>query len=195
VSKKEKSKPRSKTTSKGHFELRYRMTADDFSALLYATKQTWSSRVYYNLVPAAYWLLGAFVALPMLFYAPLRQSIMQHAGFYVPPLIVAALGLILFLFHRRVLVPAVIRDALDGQGFLKTECKIVATDSGLTFSCGGITSEIPWRTVERVAESYGRILLFTSRSNGVIAPRHAFATEQEAERFLSFARRRAGKRS
>jgi hypothetical protein len=182
----------SKTNSKNRFELRYRMNVEDLSTLLYLSKQTWSRRVYWNLVPAGYWLLAAIVAAPILFYAPVRQAIIDSAGFYVPPLIVAVLGLSLFVFHRRLLIPALLRDMLEEQG-LDKQIHVSVTSAGITFRNIGITSDIPWKAVKRVTDSYGCIILFTSPSNGVAVPRRVFATQKEAERFLSFVKEKTGK--
>jgi|GEM_PF-2869074 len=183
-----------KTNSRNRFELRYRMDVDDFSTLLYFSRQTWSKRIYWAIVPAFYWLLVACVALPVLFYAPLREAIIASAGFYVPPLIVASFALAFFLFHRRILVPAMLRDTLNEQGFDKPIHLSVA-DKGITFRNIGITSALPWKTVKRVVNAYGRIILFTSDGNGLVVPHRIFATQKEAERFLSFVNQKVRKRS
>jgi hypothetical protein len=183
-----------KTNSKDRFELRYRLSVEDFSILIYLSKQTWSKRIYWNLVPAAYWLLTAIFAVPILFYAPIRQAIINGAGFYVPPLIVAALGLSLLAFHRRILIPAVLRDTLAEQG-LDKQIHVNVTSAGITCRNTGITSDIPWKAVKRVVDTYGCIILFTSSGNGVVVPRRIFATQKEAELFVSFVNRKAGKRS
>lgn len=119
---------------------------------------------------------------------------MNQAGFYGPPLLVALFGLILFIFHRRILLPAVVRDFISGYG-LSDEAHIVAADAGMNYEVNGIKTDIPWSAIQRVTRRYGCIFLSTSRKNAIVLPERAFATPEEAERFLSFAQRRAGKKS
>jgi hypothetical protein len=175
------------------FDLRFKLALSEYYALYYVSKRTLSERVYAALVPAAYWAMGAIIVLPLVFHAPLRQSVMSVAGYYGPPLIIFFIFAIFFVFHRYVLVPAVWRDMLESDGFYGQENRVTVTNSGIAYRAGHVTSKVPWRAVERVVDTYDCIFLFTGRNNAVIVPRRAFANEKKAQRFLAFALKKAGK--
>lgn len=179
-----------KAKSKTRFDLRYRMKVEELQAYQYVAHKNsgWSTRFYWGLSTAAYWLIFSIAALPIVFYAPLRQTIIEAAGFYGPPLIVFAIALALMIFHSRILMPAMLRESLDAH-YGDNEIEITAASSGLVFSCGGVTTNIPWEAVERVIDAYGCIFLLATRGNGVLVPRRAFATPKEAARFLAFAKK------
>jgi hypothetical protein len=175
------------------FDLRFQLTAQEYYALYYVSKQTLSERIHAGLAPTAYWALGALIVLPLVFYTPLRQSVMEVTGYSGPPLIIFFVFAIFYVFHRYVLTPALWRDWLDSQELAGNEIHVTATSSGIVYRASDITSKMPWRTIKRVADTYKCIFLFTGRNSAVIVPRRAFATDKQAQRFLAFALKKAGK--
>lgn len=174
------------------FELRFRPTAQDYAALLRATKHTWAERLYAFIVPAAYWGLALILTVPLIVYGPARRFLTEHAGHYGPPAVIVAFGLLFWCFHAFFLFPRVIRDTLEGQTIGQGENHITVDDSGIVSRVGGVHSQVPWAAVQRVADSRGCIILFTGRNSGLILPRRIFVAEQEADRLLAFANQKAG---
>ena len=175
------------------FDLRFQLTAQEYYALYYVSKQTLSERIYAALVPTAYWALGALIVLPLVFYAPLRQSVMGVTGYSGPPLIIFFVFAIFFVFHRYVLTPALWRDWLDSQELAGSEIHVTVTNSGIVYRASSITSKMPWHVIERVADTYKCIFLFTGRNSAVVVPRRAFTSNKKAQHFLAFALKKAGK--
>lgn len=182
------------TNSTNSFELRFHFTTQEFHALRYITQlNTWSHRFQWALFISSYWMIAGFIALPIVFYAPLRQEIIDRSGFYGPPLIIFLVALLLVAFHWRIIMPAMMRDALRAS-YGGNEIAIVVNNSGIVFRNSGITIDVPWHAVHAVTDAFGCIMLMSGEANGVAVPRRVFATPEEAERFLSFAREKAEKK-
>lgn len=181
-----------KKKSKTRFDLRYRMKVEELHAYQYVAHRGagWNTRFYWSLPIASYWLVFAIIAVPIVFYAPLRKTIIETTGFYGPPLIIFTVALLLMTFHSRVLIPGMLRETLEAH-YGENEIEVTSADSGVVFRCGGVTTNIPWEAVERVVDAYDCIFLLATRGNGVLAPHRAFATPKEAARFLAFAKKSA----
>jgi hypothetical protein len=175
-----------------HFALRFRPTVKEYRALLYATKYTWTERLYAFIVPAAYWGLALILSVPILVYAPVRRFLIEHIGYYAPPAVAVVFGLLFYCFHSFILFPRLIRDALEGQIISQGENEITVDENGVVSRIGTVYSNIPWSGVRRVADVRGCILLFTGRNSGLILPRRAFASPQEADRMLALAHQKTG---
>jgi hypothetical protein len=174
------------------FALRFRPTVKEYMALLRATRSTWAERLYAFIVPAAYWGLALLLTVPIIVYAPVRRFLVEHIGSYALPATAVVFGLLFYCFHTFFLFPRLIRDALEGQIIGQGENEITVDESGMVSRIGEVYSNIPWSGVRRVADARGCILLFTGRNSGLILPRRAFASPQEADRMLAFAHQKTG---
>ncbi|HRF09148.1 MAG TPA: YcxB family protein [Xanthobacteraceae bacterium] len=172
--------------------LRFRLTMQEYIALLRATKYTWAERVSAMLTPAAYWGLALILTMPFLFSRAFRQTFHPYFGSFAPVIIVVLLGALFYAFHTFVLFPWLIRDTLAGQLIGQGESEISLTEQGIISRLGKVVSEIPWDAVQRVADARGCIILFTGRNSGLILPRRAFDSQAEADRILAFAKLKTG---
>lgn len=161
-------------------------------ALLRAMKYTWAERVSAMLTPAAYWGLALIATMPFLFSRPFRQTFQPYLGSFAPVVVVLLLGGLLYTFHTFVLLPRLIRDTLEGQLIGQGESRISVTEHSIASHLGEVMSEIPWKAIKRVADSRGCIILFTGRNSGLILPRRAFDTPQDADQLLAFANQKTG---
>lgn len=174
------------------FELRFRPTVKEYMALLRAIRCTWAERLYAFIVPMAYWGLALILMVPIIVYAPVRRFLVEHIGYYAPPATALVFGLLFYCLHTFVLFPRMIRDALEGQVIGQRENEITVDEGGIVSRVGEVYSNIPWSGAQRVADVRGCILLFTGRNSGLILPRRAFDTPQEADRMLAFAHQKTG---
>lgn len=174
------------------FDLRFRLTQQEYMSLLRATKYTWAERISAMLTPAAYWGLALILTMPVLFSRAFRQTFHPYLGSFAPVLVVLAFGALFYAFHTFILFPRLIRDTLGGQLIGQGESDIRVTAQGVSSRIGNVTSEIPWDAVQRVVDTRGCILLFTGRNSGLILPRRAFVSHEEADRMLAFAHQKTG---
>jgi hypothetical protein len=180
------------TDTNPRFELRFRPTARDYMALLRATRHTRAEKLYALIVPAAYWGLALILTMPFLFSDFFRDIFEPYLGDFAPVFFVLVLGVLFYLLHTFVLFPRIIKDTLEGQIIGQGENHIVIDETGITSRVAEMTTQIPWRAVQRVADAHGCILLFIGRNSGLIVPRRVFTTAVEASRFLAFAMQKSG---
>jgi hypothetical protein len=80
------------------------------------------------------------------------------------------------------------RSSFEGQPAALSEMKVVADVRGIGSNVAEVVIALPWSRVIRIVETDRHIFLMFARLAGVIVPKRAFATLDQARRFATFAR-------
>jgi hypothetical protein len=103
---------------------------------------------------------------------------------------VVAVGgaLILYLVYRFTMLRSHYRSFFAGQPMALGETKVVADTRGIGANVGEIVVAMPWSRVVRIVETDRHVFLLFARLAGVIVPKRAFTSADQAKRFTAFAR-------
>jgi hypothetical protein len=129
-------------------------------------------------------LWGIFVLVLRIALGPLS------AGWVIGSVIVA--GVISVFLVLRVIGHAVMRRQFAGLASSRHDYTVHLNGAGVSYTCGKISTQLPWDAVDRVVDKRGCILLFFDDLAALVVPRRAFATAAGADAFLSFAQLRTG---
>jgi len=169
------------------FELRVRLDAKDYLALLKQVRLTPVERFYYSSLPAlavgmAGGLLGliAYISIDILW----PSASAQGAGLAAFVMCAAPAYPLL----RFVLAPAAVRGVFSGQPVGMGETIIVADGQGLTQTVIDIGTVVKWASIVAIGDSKNHLVLMISRTSGIIVPKRAFENADQSERFVEFVR-------
>jgi hypothetical protein len=97
-------------------------------------------------------------------------------------------ALILYLVYRLTVMRSYYRSFFAGQSMALGETKLVADMRGIGANVADIVLAMPWPRVVRIVETDQHVFLMFARLAGVIVPKRAFTSADQARRFTAFAR-------
>jgi hypothetical protein len=162
------------------FELTFRLEARDYQAFLRKLRWRAIERAVAELPAVALGIIGALIGL----------SAFRGEGSDAGWGFAAALGggLILYLGYRLVVMPSYHASLFAGQPMALGDIKVVADMRGIGTNVAEIVTAMPWPRVARIVETDQHVFLMFARLAGVIVPKRAFASTDQAKRFVAFAR-------
>lgn len=122
-----------------------------------------------------------FIAAVSLIYVFLFRSISLPALMAVG--LAAFTGMTAFMFGFSILV-AWARISSSGFSVFLGPRRIVFEESGIEYETQGSTSSIKWTTIQRIHETKGHFLLFTTPEHALVIPRRAFTSEEAFRGFV-----------
>jgi hypothetical protein len=171
------------------FEIKVTLTEQDFAQLMRQVRVLPVERAM-SIMPCA--LLGVVAAfVGFLGWEWLAQ---HYPGLRVPggdTLAVAILIGAFLLLWLKAIVPLYIRGVFRGQPIGMGEVHLVADENDIATDTAGILTRVPWTLINRIVETDQRVFLMYGRLTGIIVPKSAFASTDEAARFSTFARSQA----
>jgi len=97
-------------------------------------------------------------------------------------------ALILYILYRFGVMPHYRRSLFTGQPMALGDTKVVADARGIGSNIAEIVIAMPWSSVIRIVETDQHIFLLFARLAGVIVPKRAFVSGDQARRFTAFVR-------
>jgi len=165
------------------FELIFRLDARDYHAFLQNLRWHAVERAVALLpasgIAAAGALIGVFalLALGTKSAAPTWSLAVPITG-----------ALILYILYRFGVIPHYRRSLFTGQPMALGDTKVVADARGIGSNIAEIVIAMPWSSVIRIVETDQHIFLLFARLAGVIVPKRAFVSGDQARRFTAFVR-------
>jgi YcxB-like protein len=163
------------------FELTFRVEARDYQAFLRKLRWRAIERVVSFLsavgLGVVAGVIGYFVSLAF-----------GKAGPAWGWAIAVGSALILYLVYRLTVMRSYHRSFFAGQSMALGETKVVADTRGIGANVAEVVLAMPWSRIIRVVETDRHVFLMFARLAGVIVPKRAFTSADQAKRFTAFAR-------
>jgi hypothetical protein len=166
------------------FELTFRLEAQDYHALLKNLRWHAVERAVALLPASGIAAAGALIGVFALLTLGDAKSESQSWNLAAP--ITGAV--ILYVLYRLVVMPRYRRSLFTGQPMALGDTKVVADARGIGSNIAEIVIAMPWSSVIRIVETDQHIFLLFARLAGVIVPKRAFVSGDQARRFTAFVR-------
>jgi YcxB-like protein len=169
-------------TGREPFELTFRTSAADYQA--FQRKVRWSGVEWtMALLPS----VGAFaIGMVAGLLAAFAVEKADGPGSVAIAMIVG--GAVVYVVYRLALMPAYYRSMFAGQPVALGDTRLVVDARGIASNMGPIVLALPWASLQRVVDTDSHVFLVFARLAGVIIPKRAFGSSDEARRFVTFAR-------
>jgi YcxB-like protein len=163
------------------FELTFRVEARDYQAFLRKLRWRLIERVVAFLsavgLGVVAGVIGYFASFPFVKF-----------GADWTWVIAAGTAVILYLVYRFTVMRSYQRSLFTGQSMALGETKVVADMRGIGANVAEVVLAMPWSRITRIVETDRHVFLMFARLAGVIVPKRAFTSADQARRFTAFAR-------